>query len=366
MKTKKHFPRASFDRIHFLDAAIASGKYPNTGDLAKECWVSPATIYRDIEYMRERLRAPVEYCAENRGWYYTEKFYRLPVGFASANDMLALDMTKSLISLYRDTPLYEPAQRILNEITAPLIKNEGVIVKKDRDIPLHEPAQRPLLLNKTAEPLSRNKPADAKKAAWYEKRIVVPPVASAPVNKEIWDVIVEAMKKNRLITFKYKGRRDKDYNTRLVMPYQLLFDTGAWYLYGYSEERSDVRLFLLSRIKNASLADRRFVLPEDFDYLMKSEGSYFGIFLGEKKHYRIAFTSGVSMEIQERKWAADQKIEAPEDGSGIIIDFSSAQYEKILAWALSFGMNAHPVEPPELVDEWKENILAMYEKLKER
>jgi hypothetical protein len=32
---------------------------------------------------------------------------------------------------------------------------------------------------------------------------------------------------------------------------------------------------------------------------------------------------------------------------------------------LSFGMSAHPVEPPELVKEWKKNIFALYEEVKE-
>ncbi|MCL1910722.1 MAG: WYL domain-containing protein [Leptospirales bacterium] len=331
MKTREILPRAALARIYFIDRQIASGKYPKAGDLAKEYEVGIATIHRDIDYMRDMLNAPIEYCAKNRGWFYAEKSFRLPARFASADDMLALGMAKSLISLYRDTPLYESAQRLLNDITAPLSPDES---------------------------------ADVKKAAWYEKRIVVPPVASAPVHKEIWDVIVDAMKENRLITFEYRGIWDADYKTRLVRPYQLLFDTGVWYIHGYSEERSAIRFFSLSRIKNASLTNESFALPKDFDYRTKNDGSYFGVFLGEKKHYRIAFTSNASIEIQERKWAADQKIELMEDGSGIILDFSSTQYGKILSWVLSFGINAGPIEPPELVNEWKNNIFALYKKAK--
>jgi len=331
METRKHLPRSVLARIYFIDRQIASEKYPNVHFLAKEYEVGTATIYRDIEYMRNMLNAPIEYSAKHRGWYYEKKSFRLPARFASANDMLALGMAKSLISLYKDTPLYQSAERLLNDITAPLSSDEA---------------------------------SDVKQSAWYEKRIIVPPVASASVNNETWETIIGAMKENRVITFDYKGVWDSIYKTRLVRPYQLLFDTGVWYIYGYSEERSAMRFFSLSRIKNASLTNERFTLPKDFDYITKNDGSYFGVFLGKKKRYKIAFASNASIEIKERKWAADQKIEERKDGTGIIINFSSTQYPKILSWVLSYGISARPIEPPELVHEWEKNIIALYEKVK--
>ena len=327
METRKHLPRAVLARIYFIDRQIASGKYPNVNSLSKEYEVGTATIYRDIEYMKDMLNAPIAYSAKYRGWYYEEKTFRLPARFASADDMLALGMAKSLISLYRDTPLYESALRLLNDITAPLSSDEA---------------------------------ADVKKAAWYESRIIVPPVASAPVNKEIWEILVDAMKENRVVAFEYKGIRDNDYRTRLVRPYQLLFDTGAWYIYGYSEERSAIRFYSLSRIKSAALTNERFSLPKDFDYCKKNDGSYFGVFLGGKKSYKIVFSSIAALSVQERKWAADQKIELLKNKDEIIIKFSSTQFEKVLAWVLSFGINARPIEPVELVNEWKKNVLALY------
>ena len=332
METRKTLPRAVLARIYFIDREIASGKYPNAKFLAEGWEAGTATIYRDIQYMRDSLNAPIEYCPTNRGWYYEEKSFRLPARFASASDMLALGMAKSLISLYKNTPLYESAQRLLNDITAPLSADESASVQQ---------------------------------AAWYENRIIVPPVAYAPVETGTWEIIVDAMKENRLLNFDYKGIWDTDYNNRLVRPYQLLFDTGVWYLYGFSEERGAIRLFALSRIKKAMLTNERFTLPKDFNYCSESDGSYFGVFVGEKMRFKIEFTSGAAGEVQERKWAADQKITPLENGEGISIDFSSTQYEKVLAWALSFGMNARPVKPLELVSEWKQNIFALYEKVKE-
>jgi hypothetical protein len=71
MDTRKTLPRAVLSRMYFIDRQIASGKYPNVNDLAREYEVGTATIYRDIEYMRNMLDAPIEYSAKDRGWFYT-------------------------------------------------------------------------------------------------------------------------------------------------------------------------------------------------------------------------------------------------------------------------------------------------------
>jgi predicted DNA-binding transcriptional regulator YafY len=323
MDTRKSLPRAVLARIYFIDRQIASGKYPNVNDLAREYEVGTATVYRDIEYMRDMLGAPIEYSAKNRGWFYAEKAFRLPARFAAANDMLALGMAKTLLSLYRNTPLYDSAKRLLDDITAPLTKDET-------DTP------------------------------WYENRIVVPPVASAPVDPGVWDRIISAMRENRLITFEYDGIWDARPHSRLVRPYQMLFDTGAWFLYGYAEERSAIRVFNLSRIKNVSLTNETFRLPEDYDYVTKTDGSYFGVFVGKKYRFRIAFDPAGGKWIRERKWAADQKI--TETKKEAVIEFTSTQYSRVLEWLLARGAAAYPLEPEILVRDWQNNVRRMMER----
>ncbi|MDR1948683.1 MAG: hypothetical protein LBQ38_04760 [Spirochaetaceae bacterium] len=93
--------------------------------------------------MKNSLGAPIEYDAYHRGYYYSEKTFRLPGSFTTAENMQALGMAKTLLSLYRNTPLYGAARNLLESITAPL--------------------------------------ADRGSPGVYENRIVVPPVAASPV-----------------------------------------------------------------------------------------------------------------------------------------------------------------------------------------
>jgi predicted DNA-binding transcriptional regulator YafY len=331
MEKRKNPQKPILARIYYIDKEIASGKYPNANTLAEGYGAGTATIYRDIEFMRDRLNAPIEYSAEHRGWYYGKKAYRLPASFASADDMLALGMAKSLLTLYKNTPLYDSAQRLLDEITVPLSYDPTAPFSSDKAI------------------------------AWYEKRIIVPPVASAPVKDEIWEAIIDAMKQNKIINLEYKGDNDEDYIPRLIRPYQLLFDNRGWYLYGYAEDRSNIRLFTLSRMKSVSLTNKRFNLPKDFEYCTINDGSYFGIYIGKKNHYRIELTPSFYDYIKERQWAADQKVEMSKDKTKVIMEFSSTQGQRVLEWVLSLGMFAQPIKPSELVKEWKKHVKAMYE-----
>jgi len=320
IKSKNALPR-----IYMIDQKIASGTYPNSEELAEEYKVSVSTISRDIEFMRDFLYAPIEYDALNRGYYYSEKTYRVPGTFTSAEDMQAIGIVKNLLSLYKDTPVYGAARQLLESITAPL---------SDRENP-----------------------------RWFENRIVVPPAASATVDRLVWNTITEALRKNRVITFNYQSVWDEEQKPRKVHPYQLLFDAGVWFLYGYSQERKAIRLYSLSRIKNVVITDSSFTLPKDFSYLDNSSGSYFGVFSGSKKEkYRIAFYEDAVPWVKERQWAADQKI--TQTGDAAVISFTSTQYEKVLEWVLSRGCSAQPLAPEQLVKDWKWHIQEMRKLMK--
>lgn len=62
------------ERLLVINNDIGTGKYPNTPKLAKKLEVSIATISRDVEFLRDRLNAPIEYSFEKKGYYYKRKY----------------------------------------------------------------------------------------------------------------------------------------------------------------------------------------------------------------------------------------------------------------------------------------------------
>jgi predicted DNA-binding transcriptional regulator YafY len=321
MKDQKSIPKTALPRIYFIDREIASGKYPNTRTLAEAYETGTATISRDIEFMRDMMNAPIEYDFKRKGYYYTEKTFRLPAAFGSAEDMAALGMARpsfrcTATRLYT----YNAAKELMESVTAPL--------------------------------------AEAENSRWYEERIVVPPIPSVQFSPEIWQCVCEGLRKNNALSFEYRSAWDSGYSPRRVHPYQLLFDNGAWYLYAYSKKERGMRMYLLSRIKDIKLEDETFNYPASADFSARLDGSYFGAYSGEKKlRFRIAFYNDGALRVKERLWTADQRIE--ETRNGVILCFTSSQYGKVLELVLSNGKDAVPLEPAELVQDWRDNLWGM-------
>lgn len=332
MKKKKvpdrnSLTKSALARLYFIDRRIASQKYPSSGELAGEYEISVSTISRDIAFMKESLNAPIEYDALQRGYYYSRPNYRIPMGFTGADELLALGMAKNILALYRDTPIYDAAHHLLDSITAPL--------------------------------------ADESNSDWYESRIVVPQVPTALIPPDVWGVITTALRGNRVLAFEYLGAADTEYKPRRVQPWQLLFDAGVWYLYGYALERENIRVFSLCRMRNVSITDTRFSLPKNFDYRTGNADSYFGVFTGqERRRFKIAFYDHSVVWVKDRQWADDQEI--TETGDGIVMTFTSTQFDKVAEFVLSRGCTARPLEPARLVEYWHTNIEKMRKMAEEK
>lgn len=330
MKPRKNLPKTAVPRIYFIDREIASGKFPNAPSLAKKYETSLSSINRDIAFMRDMFGAPIEFDRFRKGFFYSEKTFRLCASYATADDLLALGMAKNIMELYKDTPIHDAAVNLLENISAPLQNEQN--------------------------------------AEWFRNRIVIPKTASAPVAVEVWNGIVNGLRENRVILFKYFSAYSdipdnngkipgKKLTSRRVRPYQLLFDRSVWYLFAHDEDRKDMRIFALSRISDVTQANETFSIPRNFDYRSLEGTSYFGIYSGEKIHHFVLEISGDTRWIMERIWAEDQKIE--KSLNGIKLSFTSNQFEKVLEWILRQGSNAKPTGPKILVDRWKAAIREM-------
>lgn len=69
---------AKLHRIIWIDAQIRADKFPNTRTIARHFEISPRQAARDLEYLRDSLGAPLDYCAKRRGYYYGEACFTLP------------------------------------------------------------------------------------------------------------------------------------------------------------------------------------------------------------------------------------------------------------------------------------------------
>ena len=194
-------------------------------------------------------------------------------------------------------------------------------------------------------------------------RVIVSPQMEYSINQRNWDRVYEAIQKNHKLRFRYTKPYTNTEARRIVWPYQLILDNGTVYLFAYSEFKDLVVLYDLNYLTDVVVLNEEFKLPKDFDISNYSGGGRLGAFKGDKiEKFKIRFTGYAKDWIKEHKWADDQTFKEDEESTTII--FQSSQFERVLEMILCWGRQAEPLAPAHLVKRWKEEILAMAEKVK--
>ena len=60
------------ERFHLIDQMLSNRRVVTRAQFLEALEVSPATFKRDLEYLRDRLMAPIVWDREQRGYNYTE------------------------------------------------------------------------------------------------------------------------------------------------------------------------------------------------------------------------------------------------------------------------------------------------------
>jgi len=172
-----------------------------------------------------------------------------------------------------------------------------------------------------------------------------------------------AIYRRKRIEFEYFTMQSGATALRKVDPYHLLFEGGQWYLVGHSHERSDVRVFRLSRIRGkvaySTKAEHDFQRPAEFD--PRGYANRIPWQLGEPAETGEVWVSERIAWYVERQFGSYGEMSEGEDG-GRLFRTSYAIARLLVAWALRFGEDARIAGPPELVDEARERIDAIIER----
>lgn len=72
------YSRLPWERILKIHDKLKAGGWPNCVGMAAEMEVSLRTVKRDVEFMQERLKMPIQYDRRRNGFFYTRPVDRLP------------------------------------------------------------------------------------------------------------------------------------------------------------------------------------------------------------------------------------------------------------------------------------------------
>ena len=126
-------------RIQWLHKKMSMNSYPNAQRLSERFNISHRQAQRDLDYLRNKLGAPVAYDNSRKGFYYTQP-YVLPVLLSSDNDDLympeifnaeARDLAAGESIIQMQIP-YSATVEIKNKLTALELSNY-IIAKQSKD-----------------------------------------------------------------------------------------------------------------------------------------------------------------------------------------------------------------------------------------
>jgi predicted DNA-binding transcriptional regulator YafY len=305
--------RPPLERMLRIHQAIQTGTRPNATALAVELEVSTKSIYRDIEFMRDRLGLPVEFDTKRNGYFYTEEVGGFPTLQITEGELFALLVAEKALQQYRGTHFEKPLVSAFRKMAASL-----------------------------PDTVSLN-------LADWEQTISFRTSAEPILNLEIFDRLAKATARHRQLLLNYRKPGKKDTEPRVVDPYHLANINGEWFLFAHCHLRNDIRTFVPARILEATETGKTFHRPRKFS-LEKRLRDSFGVMSGQGEfEVVVRFSEWVADYIREKRWhPSQQAVELPD---GVVeVRFRLSSLAEVQRWILSWGGHAIVCGPPQLVD----------------
>jgi len=305
--------RSALYRIATIDTYLRHGRCPNASQLAREIEVSRRTIYRDIEYMRTILGAPIRYDESCDGYRYTHDGFQLPALDLSEGDLLALLVATQVTRAYAGTPIAAQVERACDRLSA-LLPEEISVRLSD-------------LAGATSFAVSAPRIADVERVA----------------------ELCDAARTRHQVRVRYRSFSSGRTSVRVIDPYHLLSIDGAWYVAAYCHTRREVRLFVPERMESLEETGKGFRVPEDFDVDAYMAGAFRVMRGGRERRVRLRFHGRAADFVAERRWHASQKLRVVDGGCELAMRVNNL--DEVAAWALSFGGDCEVLSPKGLREQ---------------
>lgn len=317
-------------RILQIDERIRDDTYPNASTLAKAFCVSRSTIVRDLDFLRDRYRAPLEYDSRKNGYYYTDPTFFIKSIMLSEGELLTLSAAMPLLEQYRNTPIESSIKQLFTRLLAMMPAEVSVdpsFVGKD--------------ISFISDPLPQ-------------------------IEESVFTTVFHALRQHSTVVFSYRSLSRLEYRTHTADPYHIICQKGSWYVLAFCHDHNEMRMFALSRMKDISCTNSRFTMPDGFCPETYFDPS-FGVWNTNNKPVKIEllFDASINTLILERTWHESQEMRQNGDGS-VYLSFSSNQTEETLHWVMNFGSAVTVLNPPELAVRVKEEAERVAEKYETR
>ncbi len=255
--------------------------------LQTELGVSPATLKRDLQYLRDRLSAPIVYDRFDNGYRFDVQAagtkavrQELPGMWFSEKEIHALLTMHQLMAGLDD-------DGVLSRHLAPMMdKLQGMLG------------------------------ADESEARELMRRVKVISTARRRVPSRHFELLGSALVQRRRIWLRYFKRSDRSTSEREVSPQRLVNYRNTWYLDAWCHSSDGLRRFALDAVQEARLLEgkARHVAVKDLETDLDAGYGIYGGGGAKVKWATLLFSAEAAQWVANEEWHAQQKARWLPDG----------------------------------------------------
>ncbi len=262
------------ERFYRIDQLLHERRVVPLALFLEELGVSRATFKRDLEYLRDRLNAPIVWDRERGGYRFGEpehgaRQYELPGLWFNASEIHALLTMQRLLENLQPGLLGPHVAPLLARIRA--LIDEGDHAREE-----------------------------------VERRIRILHMASRPVMPRHFETVSSALLARRRLEIDHYSRERDRVTTREVSPQRLVYYRDNWYLDAWCHQRKGIRSFALDAIRGAVTVDRA-ARPVSERTLERHLAAGYGIFAGSRtRRARLRFSAERARWVADERWHPEQ------------------------------------------------------------
>ena len=325
-------------RLYRIETLIRARGHVSFKTLLDELEVSPATLKRDLEYLRSRMGAPIEYDGDLNGYRFGSTPYagtkhELPGLWFDEAELYSLLMAQQLLAgLDSDGLISRHLQPLLDRI--------------------HE-----LLKSGTAAAGQRGDSGEAV-ADRLMQRVKIVSALRRPVPSRYFERVSTALLARQRLQLRYLTRARREVGDREVSPQRLVHYRNTWYLDAWCHRVDALRRFALDAIEAATVLEGKPARVVAMKKVQDAMDAGYGIYAGGTQRWAV-----LRFDVQAAQWASREEWHPAQQGSWL----DDGRYELRLPYVddtelvmdvLRQGEQVRVVSPPALVRAVRQRLAA--------
>lgn len=302
------------ERFYKIDQLLTDRGVVSFQDLQTALEVSRATLYRDLEYMRSRLNAPIVHDPMMGGYRFEQDQpriggqYELPGLWFTPREIHALLTMQHLLANL------DPG---------------GILT----------PHVQPLMARLNALLGSADNPAEE-----IRRRVLVVGIGQREMQLAHFEQVGSALLRRKRLFLGYLSKGKNEYTEREVSPQRLVHYRENWYLDAWCHLRKELRNFAVDSIQRVETLEKpaREVSKRSVDAVL---GPGYGIFRGSRLQWAcLAFTPERARWVATERWHPRQKGAFDAQGN-YILEIPYADHRELIMDILKYGADVEVLAP---------------------